>query len=145
MTHTVRLRGHHLLCILTYVGRGYTPHFVARMDEAVRRIAAGAPVEIVEGPDDLCAALIEEGSCHGDHCATARVRERDDLARAEIAALLGLPHGANGTLVYSAQIVARLRAAFAAGSIRSACAGCDWKGLCDGLAETGYPEARLQK
>ena len=143
MTDIVHLRGHHLLCILTYMGRGYTPHFVVRMDDAVRRIAAGADVELVDGPDDLCAALLEEGSCQGEHCTTARVERRDSLARGDVAAFIGRPVATGTRLTFTPDLVARLRRAFAEGTIRSACGGCEWKSLCDGLAETGFAGTRL--
>jgi len=53
----VRLRAHHLLCILTFAGKGYSPAFVANMAGVVARIGAGEPIEVVAGPDDICAPL----------------------------------------------------------------------------------------
>ncbi len=38
---TVRLRTHHLLCLLTYVGRGYSPAFVENMDQVAARLSEG--------------------------------------------------------------------------------------------------------
>ena len=38
---TVRLRAHHLLCLLTYVGKGYSPAFTANYDKVVRRLGEG--------------------------------------------------------------------------------------------------------
>ena len=29
---TIKLRAHHLLCLLTYVGKGYSPAFTANYD-----------------------------------------------------------------------------------------------------------------
>ena len=37
---TVRLRAHHLLCMLTYVGKGYTAAFTANYDRIVERLNA---------------------------------------------------------------------------------------------------------
>lgn len=75
---TVRLRGHHLLCLLTYKGLGYSPEFVAGMTATAARLVAGATAEIVEGPDDICEPL-----CRADehpHCHEATVPERDRRA-----------------------------------------------------------------
>ena len=49
---TVRLRPHHLLCLLTYVGKGYSPAFTANYDAIAMRIEQGEELLIVSGPDD---------------------------------------------------------------------------------------------
>jgi hypothetical protein len=42
MCHSIiELRGHHLLCILTYMGKGYTPAFVENYDAIVAQINRG--------------------------------------------------------------------------------------------------------
>lgn len=54
---TLALRAHHLLCMLTYAGRGYSPDFVRNFDHITARLAAGAPITLVHGPDAICAPL----------------------------------------------------------------------------------------
>ncbi|WP_292282104.1 DUF1284 domain-containing protein, partial [Mesorhizobium sp.] len=61
---TVRLRAHHLLCLLTYVGKGYSPAFTANYDVVVKRLAGGEDILIVSGPDDICAPLLSESEPH---------------------------------------------------------------------------------
>jgi hypothetical protein len=104
---TVRLRGHHLLCILTFVGKGYDGPFVANLARVIDRLAAGEAVLVVDGPDDVCAPLLE-----GDapRRLLARIGHRD---------------------------------AFAAGTLRRACAGCRWSDLCTSVAGTGFAGIRL--
>ncbi len=46
----VRLRPHHLLCMLTFIGEGYSPAFVAAYRGLVARLGAGATIEIVPAP-----------------------------------------------------------------------------------------------
>jgi len=135
----VRLRAHHLLCILTFAGEGYSPAFVANLAGIVARIAAGEAIELVDGPDDVCAPL--EGS--GDvHCHEPPVARRDrEALRALSEAIPPLP--AARPLILEAVAVAALRAQFAAGTIRSACAGCSWFDLCSEIASAGYAAARL--
>jgi uncharacterized protein len=135
---TVELRPHHLLCILTYVGEGYGPAFVRRFDEAAARLAGGEDLAVIEGPDELCRAHLAEAG-EGVHCTEESVRERDRLARAAVADVLGgLPERLD------AATVAALRAAFGDGRLRAACAGCPWDGLCTGIAAGGFAGARLR-
>lgn len=132
----VRLRAHHLLCMLTFVGEGYSPEFVANFRRLVERLGrdddVGEEIEIVDGPDDVCAPLLCAPDCH---CVKPGPATRDRLAVEQVSALLGLPVGPGARLRLSAERVASLRAAFAQGSIRAACEGCQWKSLCDRIAE----------
>ncbi|WP_114395398.1 DUF1284 domain-containing protein [Oleisolibacter albus] len=137
----MRLRPHHLLCGLTWVGKGYSPAFTAGMDAIIRRLAAGETVEIVAGPDDICTPLLREQGAVA-HCHGASVTVRDRAAAADLEPLLGSL--AVGTRLHlSAADIDRLRVDFRAGSIRRACALCAWSPLCSGLAEAGYPGVRL--
>lgn len=132
----VRLRGHHLLCLLTYKGLGYSPDFVMGMTMTARRLAAGASVEIVEGPDDICAPL-----CLAEdqpHCHEATVPERDRRALSLAATVLGRSVGVGDRLVFDQDIRRRLRTAYRDGAFESACALCEWQPLCRGIAADGY-------
>lgn len=139
---TVRLRPHHLLCMLTYVGKGYTPDFTANYDAVVARLGAGEAIEIVAGPDDVCAPLLA-GDDH--HCHNDSVVERDRLSGIDVAKVLGLaePVGPGARLVIDSARLARLRQAFASGATRSACGGCEWAALCTGVAAQGFAAVRL--
>ena len=129
---SVRLRAHHLLCILTFAGEGYSPAFTANLAAIVARIGAGEPVDVIEGPDDICAPLAAGSDAH---CAQTSVLERDREAQRQL--------GISGRLVLDAAAIAALRIQFAAGTIRGACAGCEWFGLCSGIAAAGYTVAAL--
>ncbi len=139
MNVSVRLRAHHLLCILTFAGEGYTPAFVANLAGIVARIGAGEPVELVDGPDDVCAPL--EGTSD-THCHAPSVRRRDREALRQLFIADPRLSGAR-PLALDAAAIALLREQFAAGAIRGACAGCSWSGLCSGIASAGYVSARL--
>lgn len=139
---TVALRAHHLLCLLTYVGKGYNPAFVRNFDGLARRLAGGEDIVLVDGPDDVCAPLCEsEGACA--HCHRSSVQVRDQRAGQELAALLVETVGVDSRLRLDASLLARLRAAYASRNIRGACAGCEWADLCDGVASAGYEGVRL--
>lgn len=140
---TLALRAHHLLCMLTYVGKGYSAEFARNFDSIVHRLAAGEEAQLVDGPDAVCAPLCEtEGACA--HCHGAQVRLRDQRAAQALAPLLGEPLGAGSRLRLDAGLLARLRAGFAGGQLRSACTGCEWADLCTGIAAGGYERVRLR-
>ena len=139
---TVALRAHHLLCMLTYVGKGYSPEIAHNFDGIVRRLAAGEAIDLVDGPDAICAPLCEsEGACA--HCHSAGVRVRDQRAAQELALLLGRPLGVGSRLQLDGALLARLRTAYISGQIRGACAGCEWSDLCTRIASAGYDGVRL--
>lgn len=138
---TIRLRPHHLLCMLTYIGKGYGAAFTDNYDAIVRRLGAGERVAVVAGPDDVCAPLLSD--C-GAHCHRASVLERDRRAAADVGTLLGLTVAEGTGLRVDAALLARLRTAFRSGGIRGACVGCEWFELCTGVAGDDYRGARLR-
>jgi hypothetical protein len=133
--------------MLTFIGKGYTPAFVANLEQVVRRLATGTEtIEIVAGPDDICAPLLAEcgaPAATDGHCHRASVLERDRLATESLAALLSRPLTPGTHLHLTPADLDQLRAAFAAGTIRSACAGCQWKPLCDAIAADGFTATLL--
>lgn len=138
---TIRLLPHHLLCALTFVGKGYTPAFIRNFEEVLERLQKdGAMVEIVDGPDDICAALAAEPDCH---CRNASVTARDRDAANALSGLLQLPMRVGDQLRLGSDRIHALREAFAAGTIRQACNGCQWKPLCDTIVQNGFKDTRL--
>lgn len=135
---TVRLRPHHLLCMLTFAGAGYTPEFVTNFAAVVRRIGAGEPIELIDGRDDVCAGL---AASDDTHCANASIARRDRAALLALAEA-GLPL-AMRPLALDGERLAELRALFAAGTIRGACRGCEWSDLCTSIAADGYAGTAL--
>lgn len=139
----IRLRPHHLLCVLTYGGRGYTPAFVEGMNQLVDALSAGATVEVITGPDDICAPMMRCPDHPDFHCENPSVAARDALALEDLAPLLpGLGIGAR--VPFSAPLIAHLRAHFATRRIRRACSGCEWEPRCTHRAEIHFEGARLR-
>ncbi|MCM2294469.1 DUF1284 domain-containing protein [Allorhizobium sp. BGMRC 0089] len=135
---TVRLRPHHLLCMLTFIGKGYSPAFVENYKRIAARLSAGEEIVIVDGPDDVCAPLLGEGN---PHCHRDSVTARDAKAAEAVAELIGQPVHQGAVIRLDAALMRRLRQAFAANTIRAACLGCDWQALCDGIAGGAYAGA----
>jgi hypothetical protein len=136
----IRLRPHHLLCILTYAGKGYSPAFVANYDTLAARIGAGEDVLLVSGPDDICAPLLGEADAH---CFNTSVTERDRLASRDVGTLWGKAVAEGDILTLDAARLKRMREAFATQAIRSACPGCEWHDLCTGIAAQGFGGTRI--
>ena len=132
---TVRLRPHHLLCVLTYVGRGYSPAFTANMARVAERLGAGEDIELVAGPDDICAPLLDGPD---PHCRRASVTERDRAAAHDLHDLLGFDLRTGAHLMLDEDLIGRLREAFASDKIRPACTGCEWVDLCGSIAADGF-------
>jgi hypothetical protein len=135
---TVRLRPHHLLCMLTFAGEGYTPEFVANFAAIVRRIGAGEPIELIDGSDDVCAPLEASGDTH---CANASVGRRDRSALLALAEA-GLPVAIRPFAI-DAERLDTMRRAFADGTVRGACRGCEWSDLCTSIAASGFSASVL--
>lgn len=132
---TIRLRPHHLLCLLTYVGKGYSAAFTANYDAIAARIGDGEDVLIVAGPDDICAPLLDDAE---PHCHRDSVTERDRLALRDLGELLATPPEVGQSLVLEPHLLLQMRKAFTTGRTRAACVGCEWHGLCTRISAGGY-------
>lgn len=136
-TDARRLRAHNLLCIQGFVGKGYSPAFVANMQAVIDGLDEHAPVEVIAQPDALCAAcpnLVESGcALHGEGSEAGIVRQdRDVLQR------LGLAEGAT---VAWGDIVARIARHVAPDDLDDICGACPWLPL--GVCKAGL--ARLRR
>lgn len=133
--------------MLAYAGKGYTQAFSENYDRVIARLAAGEDIAIVEGPDDICAALLAEPDCH---CHNESVRRRDRDAAQAVADRLGRPIGVGETLALDARTLATLRAGFADGNMRKACGAypdsqpCEWHDTCSAIAAAGFADTRLR-
>ncbi|MBO9588446.1 DUF1284 domain-containing protein [Devosia sp.] len=132
---TIRLRPHHLLCLLTYVGKGYSADFMRNYDAIAARLSAGENIGIVDGPDDICAPLLGDATAH---CRNESVIERDRKAADDVGRLLGAPIAPGVTIEVRPELLIAWRAAFRAGQTRAACAGCEWSDLCTAIASDGF-------
>ncbi|WP_455272408.1 DUF1284 domain-containing protein [Rhizobium herbae] len=132
---TVHLRPHHLLCMLTFVGKGYTVAFTENYIRIATRLSEGEDILVVEGPDDICAPMLGEAD---KHCLCDSVTDRDKKATEAVEALLGMTAGPGAQIVPDADFLRRMREAFGGGTIRDACQRCEWSPLCTGIAASGF-------
>ncbi|MDR2873111.1 MAG: DUF1284 domain-containing protein [Xanthomonadaceae bacterium] len=137
---TIKLRSHHLLCILSYMGMGHTPTFVLNFNAIAQRIREGEDIWIVAGPDDICAPFApSEGEL--PRCPCENAAEKDRLAAEAITSLLGRPVTPETPFEFNADILAKMRAGFSSRQIRQACSGCDWETICDAVSLMKYQNA----
>lgn len=138
---TIRLRPHHLLCMLTFAGKGYSPGFIANFERIAGHLASGnQTVEIVFAPDDICTPILADASCH---CRNSSVSERDTLAAEALTQLLQQPVQPGARLTLTASMLDRMRSAFKSGAIRHACHGCQWVPLCSSIAAGNFISTSL--
>ena len=80
----MRLRAHHLLCLLGYRGLGYSPEFVANMDGIAERLRSSPEtlIEIVCQPDDICSCcpFFGEKGCEYEGPSSEKNRRGQDKA-----------------------------------------------------------------
>jgi len=127
--------------MLTYVGKGYSAAFTENFDRICERLGRGEEIELVDGPDDICAPLLLE---RDPHCHEASVVERDRLSAEAAARLLGREIAQGSRLALDGDILAELRASFRVGQNRAACQSCEWHDLCTDVAAGDYTGIRLR-
>ena len=128
----MRIRAHNLLCIQGYVGKGYSPEFVANMTRVVESLGDDVEVTVVDRPDVLCDACpnLEASGCtlHGEGSEQGIVhQDRDVMHR------LGIDAGSAHTW---SDIMTRIRSNIRPDDLDDICGSCPWLplGHCkDGL------------
>lgn len=132
---TIRLRGHHLLCLLGYRGMGYSDDFCVNMT-AIYELLLAKPeteIEIILGPDDVCKAYPPDKAYHCE----GTVYSLD----AAILAKLGLEVAERGSWQ---SICDRVAETMVPEDISHLCTTCPWEkyGVCAegvGLVIQGKP------
>lgn len=128
----LKLRGHHLLCLNGFRGKGYSRMFVENM-QAVHDLVTTKPhtvIQIVDTPDDICRACLHsgvEGCTSSSESAESRIAQKDRVVIDAISLSPG-----DTTAVGDALALVRERFAGRLGEI---CSSCQWYAL--GWCEEG--------
>lgn len=131
----IRLRGHHLLCLLGFRGMGYSVDFCANMTaiyETLRK-EPQTEVEIITGPDDVCRAYPPDKA---NHCE-GTVYGLDEAVLKKLGLLAG-------TKESWSSLCSRVAASMVPEDISRLCTTCPWEkyGVCAegvGLLTGGKP------
>ncbi|MCL6471292.1 MAG: DUF1284 domain-containing protein [Firmicutes bacterium] len=119
MSKPINLRGHHLLCIYTFAGRGYSDAFVQNMHRIVE--ACKSPfqaIRITERADDICACCPH---LIGTTCTKAEKRVLD-MDRQVLKILKITP----GTVSVSQFLRSKVKEAVDRGLFCAICTECEW-------------------
>lgn len=119
-----RVRGHHLLCMPLFSGKGYSQAFTRRMAGLIHRWERGEAFQLCLGQDDVCSACPNARENGGCALGTADVARRDRAALE----VLGLSPGMELTWE---QLMEKLEEVTPEG-FQAVCGGCRWHraGLC---------------
>lgn len=120
------LRAHHLMCVTTYQGKGYSPEFVTNMNRVWHALRAGAygRARATSVADPICGACPnlqdpnEETSCRYQ----GSISERDRR-------MLKAMGWQEGEIVELGPVMDHIHAHHAE-LMAEVCAGCDWTGIC---------------
>ncbi len=126
----LRLRGHTLLCLQGFQGKGYSAEFIHNMD-AIHRLLftrSDAWVQVVDSPDAICAACPHQQPAG---CGLNGERSEEELKRQDRVVLqrLGLEVGSR---VRWRDILDRIAASVHGSELPSICGTCRWLplGVC---------------
>ncbi|AZN42157.1 DUF1284 domain-containing protein [Paenibacillus albus] len=126
----IRLRGHHLLCLLGFRGMGYSAKFSANMRLVYNELREQPQtlITIIGGPDDLCACFPKDAE---QHCENRSVYEHDKRI------LDKLDFSAGMTLPWQ-DVIHRVRVNMQPEDINTLCYTCEWRtyGVCEAGVRT---------
>lgn len=91
MSDMPKLRGHHLICLHFFNGKGYNLEFVENLRDTLKK-AEGSGAEVSNGADDICqkCPYLKGGKCLSDEHSNDEIMEMDKFALS----LLGETSGA---------------------------------------------------
>lgn len=122
----VLLRAHHALCILHFIGKGYSEPFVRNMRQIIRKLEEpGATVRLAAGADAVCAA------CPNHTDSVCRQEPKPGQYDSRVLRLCGLRAGQ--VLLWRELEETARRHILEAGGLPLVCGGCGWLPLCGSL------------
>jgi hypothetical protein len=122
---TIKLRGHHLVCLHFFRGEGYNTEYVENLRRILERVEAGAEIEVSAEADDVCGVCpsLKGGKCSYAADAEIGIREMDMTALS----LLGLT---DRDYVRWADMREKLPEIFPQWTSRY-CKACGWRKACE--------------
>ncbi|HWL11811.1 MAG TPA: DUF1284 domain-containing protein [Ureibacillus sp.] len=129
----IKLRGHHLFCLLGYRGMGYSPEYVENMTRIHQRLRNNPEtwIQIVNGPDQLCEKFPLTGEYH---CKNTAIYDRDE-------AILEKMNLQIGQILKWEEIEARVLKQITPSDIQTVCKTCTWRSY--GVCEEGIQDIHL--
>lgn len=126
-----KLRGHHLLCLLTFQGLGYNPEFVENMERAVRKFHSnpGLTLTLTTDNDIICSAcpFNKGGRCFKKEDSEKRTKVHD----LKVMELFGFKEGEK---IKVGQAWRKIKNKITPKDLSKICPGCEWLGYCSNLS-----------
>ncbi|MBI4685996.1 MAG: DUF1284 domain-containing protein [Nitrospirae bacterium] len=119
------MRGHHLICLHFFNGKGYSEEFIKSLRETLENVNR-VGFEICKGPDDICrkCPYLENGEiCAYDEQSDEEITKMDGFA-------LELLKKTTGTKIKWHDIKEVIPGIFSLW-LKRYCKGCSWKGACE--------------
>lgn len=153
MSSVVRLRPHHLYCMLTYKGLGYTDDFVCNYNQIAEKLSQDTiMIQLVEGPDDICAPMMQCQNHPDFHCTFDRVKDRDAAVlkilnqQIEAGTLpISTPLLSDSLFQLTENLLQSMRQLFKNKTLRLACEGCQWYDTCTDIADDNFKDVKIKK
>lgn len=126
----MRLRAHHLLCLLGFRGLGYSQEFVDNMAAIAEQVSSlpQTMVQIVNHPDDICShcPFLGERGCQQEGPRSEEMATRRDRAVMERLNMV------DGDKITWAEVEKRIRSSIGPEDLVYICQGCQWlpQGYC---------------
>lgn len=125
--------------MLTYIGKGYSKKFTDNYDRIIDELNKGdATIELIAEPDDICAPRLCDKDDINCHCYNESIKHRDEKALEDMGYKIG------NRLTLTENLIKSLRKAYKENTIRTACIGCEWKDLCDGISRDNFEGTKLK-
>ncbi|UJF17191.1 DUF1284 domain-containing protein [Vibrio sp. SS-MA-C1-2] len=138
----IKLRPHHLLCCLTFSGKGYTQAFIDNYYQIIGRLKKQEKVKIVASPDDICSPVCQDKS---HHCFESRITARDQAVLEDFERYTDLHLKVDSIIEPNLLFNDEIQKFFKQDLIRTGCIDCQWKDLCDLEAENNFSSAVLNR
>lgn len=121
----IKLRGHHLLCILNFEGKGYSEEFIKNMYE-VKKALEEKEFILTEDADNICdkCPYLEKNICKNEK-REGEIKERDR----KVIEYLGLKLGER---YFYPLLVKEILEKINMAIFESFCSDCSWFELCKG-------------
>jgi len=123
LAHPLKIRAHHLLCLLGFRGLGYSQEFIAAMGKVVEKLSSNStfPITLVVECDFICASCPHnKGSkCLKEANSELKVKTQD----LEVLHRLGFEVGAQMPAVEAGT---RIKERLSFRDITEICLDCEW-------------------
>lgn len=125
---SVKLRGHHLICLHFFTGEGYNPEFIKNLKEILVRTKSGEELEVCLGIDNVCnmCPFLKDRKCSYDKHAENEIQKMDRDAMK----LLRIEPAMKVTWV---DVQERVKGIFKEW-LAKYCKNCNWQSVCEKTA-----------